>query len=161
MRARDFIDEYKIDNVKGLGSTSNNQEIRYRGFTALMKPSIFLKLAAPLDEPRSVPYIMKHIEQGGSIGSPYLTVDIPDQWYEGDFTNLSYARVVGHEGRNRMTAIQKLEGDNPVEMQIHIRGKRGREISDEIMNQLQLAMKNEDGKLMFAPSGEDLFEPIG
>lgn len=161
MRARDFIDEYKIDNVKGLGSTSNNQEIRYRGFTALMKPSVFLSLAAPLDEPRSVPYIIKHIEQGGSIGSPYLTVDIPEQWYEGDFTNLSYARVTGHEGRNRMMAIQKLEGDNPVEMQIHLRGKRGREISDEMMFQLQMAMKNEDGKLIFGRGLEGLFEPIG
>lgn len=161
MRAKDFIDEYKIDNVKGLGSTSNNQEIRYRGFTALMKPSVFLSLAAPLDEPRSVPYIIKHIEQGGSIGSPYLTVDIPEQWYEGDFTNLSYARVTGHEGRNRMMAIQKLEGDNPVEMQIHLRGKRGREMSDEMMFQLQMAMKNEDGKLVFGKGLDGLFEPIG
>ena len=161
MRARDFIDEYKIDNVKGLGSTSNNQEIRYRGFTALMKPSVFLSLAAPLDEPRSVPYIIKHIEQGGGIGSPYLTVDIPEQWYKGDFTNLSYARVTGHEGRNRMMAIQKLEGDNPVEMQIHLRDRKGREISDEMMFQLQMAMKNEDGKLIFGRGLEGLFEPIG
>lgn len=155
------VTEYKVDNVSGLGSTSNNQEIKYRGFTALMKPSVFLSLAAPLDEPRSVPYIIKHLEQGGSLGSPYLTVDIPEQWYEGDFTNLSYARVTGHEGRNRMMAIQKLEGDKPVEMQIHLRGKRGREISDEMMFQLQMAMKNEDGKLIFGRGLDGLFEPIG
>ena len=154
------ISEYKVDNVKGLGSTSNNQEIRYRGFTALMKPSVFLNLAAPMDEPRSVPYIIQHLEKGGSLGSPYLTVDVPEQWYKGDFTNLSYANVTGHEGRNRMMAIQKLEGDKPVEMQIHIRGLRGREISDEMMNQLQLAIRNEDGKLTFAPAGGDLFEPM-
>ena len=60
-----------------------------------------------------------------------------------------------------MMAIQKLEGDNPVEMQIHLRDRRGREISDEMMFQLQMAMKNEDGKLTFAPDRGDLFEPIG
>lgn len=159
------ISEYKADNDingKGLGTTGYNSNVDYRGLRVLMKPSVFLSLAAHLSEPSSVDYIVQHMENGGALGSPFLIVDIPEKYFEGDFTGLNYSKVVGHEGRNRMLAIQKLEGDAPVEVHIFGYGEiRKRHFTPEIIEQLQLAMRSQDGKLTFAPSGGDLFEPIG
>jgi N-acetylmuramoyl-L-alanine amidase len=159
------ISEYKADNDmngKGLGTTGYNSNVDYRGLRVLMKPSVFLSLAAHLSEPSSVDYIVQHMKDGGALGSPFLIVDIPEKYFEGDFTGLNYAKVVGHEGRNRMLAIQKLEGDAPVEVHIFGYGEiRKRHFTPEIIEQLQLAMRSQDGKLTFAPSGGDLFEPIG
>ena len=159
------ISEYKADNDingKGLGTTGYNSNVDYRGLRVLMKPSVFLSLAAHLSEPSSVDYIVQHMKNGGALGSPFLIVDIPEKYFEGDFTGLNYAKVVGHEGRNRMIAIQKLEGDAPVEVHIFGYGEiRKRHFTPEIIEQLQLAMRSQDGKLTFAPSGGDLFEPLG
>ena len=156
------ISEYKADNDmngKGLGTTGYNANVDYRGLRTLMKPSTFLSLAAHLPSPTSVDYIVQHMKNGGALGSPFLIVDIPEKYFEGDFTDLTYAKVVGHEGRNRMLAIQKLEGDAPVEVHIFGYGEiRARHFTPEIIEQLQLAMRNQDGKLTFAPSGGDLFE---
>lgn len=164
MRAKEFIDEYKADNDingKGLGTTGYNSNVNYRGLRVLMKPSTFLSLATHLPEPTSVDYIVQHMEKGGALGSPFLIVDIPEEYFKGDFTGLNYSKVVGHEGRNRMLAIQKLEGDDPVEVHIFGYGEiRARHMTPEIIEQLQLAMRSQDGKLTFAPSGGDLFEPM-
>ena len=146
-------------NGKGLGATGYNANVDYRGLRVLMKPSTFLSLAAHLPSPTSVDYIVQHMKNGGALGSPFLIVDIPEKYFEGDFTDLTYAKVVGHEGRNRMLAIQKLEGDNPVEVHIFGYGEiRARHFTPEIIEQLQLAMRSQDGKLTFAPAGGDLFE---
>lgn len=164
MRAKEFIDEYKADNDmngKGLGATGYNANVDYRGLRVLMKPSTFLSLAAHLPSPTSVDYIVQHMKNGGALGSPFLIVDIPEKYFEGDFTDLTYAKVVGHEGRNRMLAIQKLEGDAPVEVHLFGYGEiRSRHFTPEIIEQLQLAMRSQDGKLTFAPAGGDLFEPM-
>lgn len=165
MRAKEFIDEYKADNDingKGLGATGYNSNVDYRGLRVLMKPSVFLSLAAHLPSPTSVDYIVQHMKNGGALGSPFLIVDIPEKYFEGDFTGLNYAKVVGHEGRNRMLAIQKLEGDSPVEVHIFGYGEiRKRHFTPEIIEQLQLAMRNQDGKLTFTKGLDGLFEPIG
>jgi spore germination cell wall hydrolase CwlJ-like protein len=159
------ISEYKADNDmngKGLGTTGYNANVDYRGLRVLMKPSVFLSLAAHLPSPTSVDYIVQHMEQGGALGSPFLIVDIPEQYFDGDFTGLNYAKVVGHEGRNRMLAIQKLEGDEPCEVHIFGYGElRARHFTPEIIEQLQLAMRNQDGKLTFAKGLSELFQPIG
>lgn len=159
------ISEYKADNDingKGLGTTGYNSNVDYRGLRVLMKPSVFLSLAAHLPSPTSVDYIVQHMENGGALGSPFLIVDIPEKYFEGDFTGLNYAQVVGHEGRNRMLAIQKLEGDAPVEVHIFGYGEiRKRHFTPEIIEQLQLAMRNQDGKLTFTKGLDGLFEPIG
>lgn len=159
------VTEYKADNDingKGLGTTGYNSNVDYRGLRVLMKPSVFLSLAAHLPSPTSVDYIVQHIENGGALGSPFLIIDIPEQWFEGDFTGLNYARVVGHEGRNRMLAIQKLEGDEPCEVHIFGYGEiRARHFTPEIIEQLELAMRSQDGKLTFAKGLDGLFQPIG
>lgn len=158
------IDEYKADNRmngEGLGTTGYNANVDYRGMRVLMRPSVFLSLAAHLSSPTSVDYIVQHMENGGALGSPFLIVDIPEKYFEGDFTGLNYAEVVGHEGRNRMLAIQKLEGDEPCEVHIFGYGEiRARHFTPEIVEQLEVAMRNQNGKLIFAPRGELLFEPM-
>ncbi len=156
--------EYKADNDmngKGLGTTGYNANVDYRGLRVLMRPSVFLSLAAHLPSPTSVDYIIQHMENGGALGSPFLIIDIPEQYFDGDFTGLNFAKVVGHEGRNRMLAIQKLEGDEPCEVHIFGYGEiRARHFTSDMIEQLQVALRNQDGKLIFAPSGELLFEPI-
>jgi N-acetylmuramoyl-L-alanine amidase len=159
------ISEYKADNDmngKGLGTTGYNANVDYRGLRVLMKPSVFLSLAAHLSEPSSVDYIVQHMKDGGALGSPFLIVDIPEKYFEGDFTGLNFAKVVGHEGRNRMLAIQKLEGDEPCEVHIFGYGElRKRHFTPEIIEQLETAMRNQDGKLVFGRLPGLLFEPIG
>ena len=155
------ISEYKVDNERGLGSTPYNANVDYRGIRTLMRPSVFLSLASHLAEPSSVDYIVQHLEKGGSLGAPFLIIDIPEQYFEGDFTGLNFAKVVGHEGRNRMLAIQKVEGDDPVEVHIFGYGEiRARHFNTDMIEQLQVALRSQDGKLVFAPRGELLFEPI-
>jgi len=159
------VTEYKADNDingKGLGTTGYNSNVDYRGLRVLMKPSVFLSLAAHLSEPSSVDYIVQHMKDGGALGSPFLIVDIPEKYFEGDFTGLNFAKVVGHEGRNRMLAIQKVEGDEPCEVHIFGYGElRKRHFTPEIIEQLQLAMRSQDGKLTFGRGLDGLFQPIG
>jgi spore germination cell wall hydrolase CwlJ-like protein len=159
------VTEYKADNDingKGLGTTGYNSNVDYRGLRVLMKPSVFLSLAAHLSEPSSVDYIVQHMKDGGALGSPFLIVDIPEKYFEGDFTGLNFAKVVGHEGRNRMLAIQKVEGDEPCEVHIFGYGElRKRHFTPEIIEQLETAMRNQDGKLVFGRLPGLLFEPIG
>ena len=147
------VTEYKADNDmsgKGLGTTGYNSNVDYRGLRVLMKPSVFLSLAAHLPSPSSVDYIVQHMKDGGALGSPFLIVDIPEQYFDGDFTGLNFAKVVGHEGRNRMLAIQKVEGDEPCEVHIFGYGEiRARDFTPEIIEQLETAMRNQDGKLVF------------
>ena len=159
------VTEYKADNDingKGLGTTGYNSNVDYRGLRVLMKPSVFLSLAAHLSEPSSVDYIVHHMKDGGALGSPFLIVDIPEKYFEGDFTGLNFAKVVGHEGRNRMLAIQKVEGDEPCEVHIFGYGEiRARDFTPEIIEQLETAMRSQDGKLVFGRLPGLLFEPIG
>ncbi len=144
MRAKDFIDEYKVDNVNGLGSVPYNQDIDYFGMRVLMKPSTFLKLALPLDKPTSVDHIVQHLKDGGSLGSPFLDIDIPPEWEDKDFSKP--ARVKGHEGRNRMMAIQKLEGDDPVEVHLLPKGGlRARHLTPDVVKELQKGLVNQEG----------------
>ena len=137
------LDEYKVDNENGLGSVPYNANVDYMGLRVLMKPSMFLKLAHRLDNPTSVDHIAGHIEQGGALGSPFLTIDIPREWEDGDFSK--DARVSGHEGRNRMMAIQKVEGDEPVEVHLFPRGgMRARHLTPDIIKHLQHSIFGQD-----------------
>jgi len=108
----------------------------------MMKPSIFLELALPLTEHRSVEYIIQHMKKGGALGAPFLDVKIPADWEDDDFTQP--ASISGHEGRNRMIAIQKLEGDAPVEVHLLLKnGWRARHLTADMIKELQDGMMNQ------------------
>lgn len=128
------LKEHQMDNTDGWGSTPINGNVDYMGLRVMMRPSTFLKLALPLKEPKSSADIIKHIEQGGHIASPFLMIDIPDEWDNGDFS--TPARVTGHEGRNRMKALQELEGTQHQEVHIFPRGLRNRHMTPEFLKNL-------------------------
>ena len=146
------LDELNIDNREGLGATGYNSNVDYRGLRVQMTPITFLKLAHRLEEPVSVDYIVDYIKKGGAIGSPFLLINIPDGWWEGDFSKV--ARVIGHEGRNRMTAIEKVEGNTPVEVHLFFysdREVRARHITPEIIENLKKQLRGQDGNWVVGP----------
>ena len=128
------LKEHEMDNAAGWGATPNNRNVDYMGLRVMMQPSTFLKLALPLKEPKSSADIIKHIEQGGHIASPFLMINIPDEWDDGDFS--TPARVTGHEGRNRMKALQELEGTQHQEVHIFPIGLRNRHMTPEFLKNL-------------------------
>jgi len=128
------MNEHKIDNYKGLGAVPFNQDIDYFGLRVKMLPSVFLKLAAPLETEPSKE-LEQHIADGGAIGAPFLSINIPAAWDDGDFS--SPATVRNHDGRNRMTIIQKLEGDVPVEVHIFPNGGyRARDLTQDFVKNI-------------------------
>lgn len=155
MKSYEFITEYKADNREGLGAVPHNADVDYFGLRVMMKPSTFLKLALPLDAPTSVDHIVKHLEQGGALGSPFLQIDIPEEWEKNDFDKA--AKVSGHEGRNRMLAIQKVEGDEPVEVHLFPRYYRNRHITDQWIKALNDGLHDQANK-RFIPG--PIFKPM-
>ena len=110
------LSEVIIDNQNGWGAVPHNQEVDYFGIRVKMRPSTFIKLASAIETTPSAE-IERHIASGGAIGAPYLTINVPDDYDD-------FATVDGHDGRNRMIAIRKTEGDNPIEVHLFFRGKR-------------------------------------
>ena len=152
------LEEYKLDNEKGLGSTPNNSNVDYMGFRTMMKPTTFLKLAKPLpDGYRSdgYPALVQKIKSGESIGSPFLDIEIPNGWEDepADFSRPT--KVTGHEGRHRMHAILELEGDVPVE--VHLWGRfegselRRKYMTDEMFDELEKGLISETGQYIVNP----------
>jgi hypothetical protein len=127
MRAQEFL-EYKINNRSGIGSVPYNQEVDYFGLRVAMRPSTFLKLALPLrdseEDRASIEYVKQRKDTEG-IGAPFLDLDIPQAWEEGDLSKP--ARITGHDGRHRMMAILQSEGDDPVEVHLFPKGLRHRD----------------------------------
>lgn len=157
MRLRELLSEVKIDNKDGAGAVPYNQDVDYFGLRVAMRPSTFLRLAAPLGQEHSAK-LEKYIADGGAIGAPFLEIKIPQEWDDGDFSKP--AQVAGHEGRNRMTAIQKLEGDNPIEVHIFPRGGyRARDITPEFRAALVKGLQAEKAtNIVAGPLFEDSLE---
>ena len=131
------ISEVIIDNLKGLGSVPNNDNIDYMGLRVMMKPTTFLNLAtyAGRNSLPNIDALKELIQSGKSIGAPWLVIQIPISWEDGDFKNI--ATVVGHEGRNRMFAVRELEGDDPIEVHLFFNhGIKARHITPEWIHQL-------------------------
>jgi hypothetical protein len=131
------LTESFVDNTKGWGNTPNNQNIDYLGLRVKMKPSQFLSLASYLhpEHATSVDPILNHLKKGGKIGAPFLEIVVPKEWSTGDLSKP--AKIVAHDGRNRMTAIQELEGDPLVETHLFFRNEiRRRDIKPEWIEEL-------------------------
>lgn len=126
-----------FDQENGVGQVPLNQSVNYRGFTAMMRPSKFLELAADLEAPKksSVEYIRKAIDQGKGIGSPFLNLDFKT------------GKVDSHDGRHRMLAILEKNGDVPVPVHIFGKGEqRARSLDDGKINSFASSMTGEDGR---------------
>jgi len=137
------LDEVTIDNKNGWGSVPLNQDVDYFGLRTQMKPSVFLALAVPLGQDHSTK-IEQHIASGGAIGAPFLYITVPEEWDNGDFSKP--AKVSGHEGRNRMSIVKKLEGDAPVEVHLFLRGGlRARDLTPEFIKHINAGLIHEGG----------------
>jgi pyrimidine deaminase RibD-like protein len=160
------IQESIINNEQGWGKVPNNQNVDYLGLRVRMKPSMFLKLAAPLEraDAHSVQDMVQHLNSGGTVASPWLVIHIPDAWEQGDYDQA--ARVTSHEGRNRMYAIQEVQGDAPVEVHVFFgAGMRARHIQpdwvDHMMHELipQGQKKPQQGP-WFTPMSHNVAEHV-
>ena len=142
------ISEVTIDNRHGIGSTPYNQEVNYRGLRVLMKPSVFLDLAAFLHVDNRNEYVEKAIADGVAIGAPFLIIKIPVAWFDsGDYSEP--AQVVSHEGRNRMQAVWDVEGNKPIETHLFFRDDvRNRDLTPEIIEALNQGMYLERTKAL-------------
>jgi putative chitinase len=148
--SNDHLDEVTIDNKDGWGNVPYNQNVNYMGLRVQMTPRKFLELASELEVPRSVDSIEAHIRKGGSIGAPFLQVVIPPEWFDGDLSKP--ARIRGHEGRNRMIAVLKAEGNTPIETHLFFNGGvRNRDLTPEIIKRLNQDITSERETLNKGP----------
>ena len=149
MRANEFITEAELDPT-GWGSTPYGTDIDYFGLRVQMKPSTFLKLALPLSGGAINPEVEKHMKAGGKIAYPMLDIQIPPEWDDGNYKKS--ARVVSHEGRNRMTNWIKLKGDEPVQVNLVPRGGlRRRDFKPEWIKELSNGLFSEGGNYISQP----------
>ncbi len=130
------IVEVVIDNLKGAGATPNNNDIYYLGIKVSMKPSIFLELAqyASRNDLKNIDGLKNFIKDGGAIGSPWLDIRIPNSWQSNDYSQP--AVVCGHEGRNRISAVKELEGDEPIEVHLFFPRYKARHLTPEILKHI-------------------------
>lgn len=132
----------KFDSESGIGAVPDNENVDYLGFTAIMKPSIFLKMALKAARVDSSQYLQQQILSGKSIAPPFLIIE------RGKDNN----KVVGHEGRNRCDAILAIQGDVPIPVHMFFtQGIRARHLSEEILQQLNTGMINQNGNYINGP----------
>ena len=148
--------ESRIDNKNGAGAVPDNQEVDYFGKKVAMTPRMFLKLAKPLqfdkDVEKTILGLMDYMKQGNKIGSPFFGIKLPGEWFDGNFDTQEKPRVMNHEGRHRMYALQSMDGNNPVEVHLFFRGGvRARDITPEIMAKLNEGILNEEGRYVSGP----------
>jgi hypothetical protein len=100
-----------FDPKGGLGGIPDAANADYRGFTAYMRPQQFLQINPPRDlDERPISHILEAMDSGQPIGTPIVYVDrMPDRNW----------RVVGHEGRGRMSALQQRHPDSLFPVAVH------------------------------------------
>lgn len=154
MRAEEFIQELKIDNRKGAGAVPFNQEVDYMGLRVAMTPRMFLKLALPLEvkpDDQATIASLEKIKDTQGFGAPFLYIEIPEQWLDGDFSKI--AQVNNHDGRHRMMTILNSEGNDPVEVHLFLRrGMRRRDLTDEMIQRLQAGLISQTGAVVQGPT---------
>ena len=151
------VEKVAFDNRNGAGAVPNNQEVLYFGFAVMMKPSHFLKLATPEDREEDAVKIAKLMEQRVAFGSPFLDIRFDDEAFEKDKT--FDVAVSGHEGRARMTAIMKIQGDTPIPVHIIPRGGlRARNFSEKFFEELRKRGMTQQGRsTKFIPELSKIF----
>lgn len=141
-------------DTHGWGAVPKSVDVDYFGIQVKMKPSIFLKLALPLEANVTNPELYKHMDSGGKIAFPWLDVAEPEEWLNGDFSDV--AKVRTHEGRNRMTKWMKLKGDDPIQVNLFLKyANRRKYVTPEMIERLSQGMISEYGQMISGP----LFDP--
>ena len=149
-----IVNELKINNATGVGAVPYNQSIDYHGLRVTMQPSMFLRLALPLDrndpeERKAIEYCKSQLDDQG-IGAPFLTITVPEAWESDDFS--LEAKVRDHDGRHRCYAILDKQGDEPIEVHLILSGGlRRRDISDSMIKNLRNGILNQQGQYVRGP----------
>jgi hypothetical protein len=139
IRYHTLASKVKIDNRNGWGAVPYNEDIDYFGVRVRMNPATFLKLTPPMSsgEEKNTEAIKQHLSEGGSIGAPFLDIDFMEDYPD------KIPKVVGHEGRHRMTAIWELYGRS-VDVEVHLlpsgssAGLRARHITPEMIERVRM-----------------------
>jgi|APSaa5957512622_1039677.scaffolds.fasta_scaffold28825_3 hypothetical protein len=112
-----------FDPEHGIGNVPINSNVNYLGFVVWMRPSDYLALNPPLhDDGKDNAYrwILQQVIKGKPIAPPWIDVKIvPDARMEYEADNPARTtgeptrlKVIGHEGRHRMTIVMDLCGDD-------------------------------------------------
>jgi hypothetical protein len=131
------VGKVAFDNKHGFGATPNNQEVNYFGFAASMTPSVFLRFAAAGDREDAGVKFTRFIQDHAPMGAP--TLYISTNWQEFKEGKPLKVEVIGHEGRGRMIAIQKVNGSME-KIPVHFiprDGARARHLSPEFFEALR------------------------
>jgi len=130
----------EFDRQRGSGWTSLNHDIDYFGLTVLMKPSVFMALALPLNETNYRESSLNHhkelIARGGGISPGFFQIE----WSE----DAGIPMINGHEGRHRMLAVQETVGDVPVPVHLTVQGRRARSLTRDDVDLLRARMVAEN-----------------
>jgi hypothetical protein len=148
--SKNISEEVKIDNKRGAGATPNNEDIDYFGLRVAMKPSSFLSLTPSFSHfSDSVDNMREYIKNGNSIGSPFLSIQIPSNWEDLNFR--SAAKVIDHEGRHRMLGVLQVYGDIPIETHLFLKNYRRKNIAPEWILQINKELYSQEGDLILGP----------
>jgi hypothetical protein len=143
------IDEAELVST-GWGATPQGTDVDYFGLKVKMRPSTFLKLSHPLNAGEQNFDVEKHMQGGGKIAYPFLEIKDPVEWEDGDFSE--HGKVVNHEGRNRMTHWIKMKGDEPIQVNVFLRGaNRRRYVTDDMIQALSQGLISQTGQLVKNP----------
>ena len=114
----------------GTGSTPNNLNIEYLGFTKYLTPNEFLSNAAPLQEvnEKTIQYFIDKYKNGEPISNPTFYAI-----YDEDKNVLE---ITGHEGRHRMEALRRVSPNEKVPVHIFPQGLRARHFVDKNVNEI-------------------------
>ena len=96
----------KYDNESGLGAVSDNRNVLYKGFAAIMHVDDFLKLAHKADRSDDAKkFADMMIDEDVAIACPFLSIMERD---DSDGITGDDLVVIGHEGRGRAHAVKLL-----------------------------------------------------
>lgn len=124
-----------FDNQYGKGQTPNNEEVLYHGFVMEMKPSDFLKIVLKEDREQDAESIAKKMLENIPYGSPMLFIKPNiDEWKSGQELSV---KIVGHEGRARSLASQKINGDVLIPIHVILRGATKKDLTDSFFDELK------------------------
>lgn len=116
-----------FDNERGMGNTPNGRNILYRGCVAIMDMDKLIDCLPSMRAREQAGFQMiDYIKQGYGIASPLIDVEI-DPYVDQES---GVARFVGHEGRARLWAMQKL-GVKEVPVQLQFVGYRARAVTNK------------------------------
>lgn len=132
-----------FDNADGIGSVPNMADIFWKGVFVEMTPKTFLSLAAPLEDDLregTVRFLDRNVSP---IGSPYLCLRAPEDGH--------LSKVVGHEGRHRMSEIAKRVGyDVPIPIGLFVYDRhymlKAREIDSELVSEISIGAIREKSR---------------